>query len=773
MIDDLREKCCADNIGRHVGVLCRSPSECIAVVLDAEELASRFGAAVFPLLHCSDDEESEIRLLNSSEITLAPFPGSTSAQDLSTQSLSELLEFSVRIAIERRRPSDPICVVWSSDGVTALLGAVHAIAARKLIVIADGLGNGLRVECTAPPRSVTFVLSSERLAALGWDYLGAQISSGKFGISPHRPWGVLTASTPDRLSNLLARIALRVPPSQPSAVSASTGPQRETPIAPDFRFLSLQRHPAELMNSLATLQPSFFHFVGHGRSYCAGSGNLCSLRSREEAGSTKCIGGYQCIFSQAPRTPASTIRTEFAMIESCCAASVQQIGPTQATGTNLATELLDGFAVAVLAPYRTNPSLPSMPLLALRLAQQGATVGEVLLVLNRHANRLLNNCTHFVLLGDPELHLFTRPFQSPAQATVVSEYQGLWKLRLPPQQRSIELFKCENSLLSDSARQGPIHCLDDTVSPLARYFEVVLPAGEEDRSLFLLVTDCTANGEHETFVELTSHSPFPKALLQVASHILEASRMDGSSPHSGRTAPPRAAVSLADLLQRTEVAVTPILTTAITSAPQYHELYALEKQVRSLCEAACLQLADALLDLGWAEGLWLFRYYANTRGIAFLETTLIESRCPRCNGSVQSRRYRVGLWPHRLRQLIECERCMFLSDTEMEACPIELEAPPRVTRGLDFVVKLRGRNHFPFSSLITSGLVVERLGSARELFEVTPRACQHWVEASAEFELSFIVRVDTRVPLHLFHAQAFVLVNGLPCWSMAKIQLTD
>jgi len=135
-------------------------------------------------------------------------------------------------------------------------------------------------------------------------------------------------------------------------------------------------------------------------------GNLCSRRVRGDESDLDCIEGMVCYNAAWPRSPASSLLVDVALLDSCNTANFRH----RPRGTDsLAVRLLDGYASAVISPFWSNQPMVTTPFVAWEALANGAPLGDVCEKLN--ATNCWTNPVEapFVLFGDPEMVAFDCP----------------------------------------------------------------------------------------------------------------------------------------------------------------------------------------------------------------------------------------------------------------------------------------------------------------------------------------------------------------------------
>jgi hypothetical protein len=737
-------------------VACRSSLDYAASLLDAFARGGALAPAWVPLL-CAEPGDDLVRLALSDAVRAEPYEASSRSESAPSTSREQVAALA---ALAPRDARAPACVVLHDDPL-AVVGAAHAALAGKRLVLLSAL-RVLETEASLrEARSITLVASPLRIAAVGTD--GLRDAMARLGSVP---WGILTASSPSRLSNLVARLALRAPVAARTGRSYPLGHESDTPVIAGLARASLPPHPSAEIASLASPTSEgtpFAGFVGHGRSYCAMMGNLCSRTDAAAAGDSRCMKGYECPFTGFARTPARDVRADVVFCESCSTSSFNLLGPERDEGMNLSVHMTDGFASAVIAPARTTVPLPLATYLAWDLLASGASMGETCARLNAHAAGRVGAIEPYLLLGDPEMQLFDGERRDPALVTASGD--GVtWSVAVVPAPASAARYLCKDADVVDAARRGALHPVTDPeLAPHVRVEVLPLMPGADGVELLAVWSADAPTVDSE--IILTSRAPFREGTASLAARLVDNARFESRWLAS----PARA--ELEHHLAGIEGPVAASHGIPVVDAAQYAALYGAEEQTIELCDRVASEMFESLLAASSQRGIWAYDEYVGAFGVVDLEQRCLTEPCVYCGSRVEERVYRAGLWPSRRRRVLECAQCLMLWDVEDGAAPITIEGPTEATIGEPFELRVRTRNAFDGAAIIHSTLAFDRIGNAASSFAVEPRARGELLPPGGEHDSAFRVLLSDPITAHSFHVKGLALVNGSFAWAMRKIMI--
>jgi hypothetical protein len=736
--------------------------------VDRDEIAASLGTAVQPVLA----ESVRAPRTGDGVLDLAPaaisYDGSSSLARFSALTPAALLQHCTSLAASAAI-SAPLCIVQMSDPV-ALLGAAHAVAGNKRLAVVDERWHAPNLaESVSRARSIVFVVSASACARNGWDFFFELLRDAGLTDPALASWGILTAATPAGLAELVSRIALHVPSNDYRAQALST-----MPIFPGssstLRHVEVPSTPSAVVARVLTTELTpLSYFLGHGRPYCALGGNLCTLPSRAAAGDDRCIGDFDCVFASSERSPTNAIRSAVVVVESCCAASFLKTGSAAATVENIGLGLLDGYAVAVISPYRTQVQLPVTPSLAWRLARAGCTAGDICAALNAAVSTRSGETGRFVVLGDPDATVYAAPHLPPREARVRALGDGRWRIEAPASAETIELYRCDDARLAAHAAASSLHvCCDEREDEPAR-LEFLR---RNDGALGILAVWRTPPSGAQCWI-VTDRPPLRRPAVAAAAQVLDSVRAETRHADAAWNDFDRRPVDELDALLRL---LESTFYANLGSDTPSHGLYAALASMQDRIGGCGLRIARGMADVferrAWADGFWAFRHYATTSGVRFHTSEPLPEPCFRCGAGVIALAYDAGVGPVRTRRLLECERCMFLSDVPCEAAPLFITGPATATQGEPFVLALEGKNDTSEPVLAVSRLAFDCLDH-RDRFDVRAAGADRWIEPFQRFSFPFSVTVSNGAPAHLYNAQGFVLLNGILLWSLGKVTVVD
>lgn len=662
-------------------------------------------------------------------------------------------------------PEDGAACIIKQGDEAALLGAAHAVLSRKrLFVLNTQWVCSDFIEVARRASSITFVLSGRLCAQEGWNRLIDILRAHGISEPLLAAWGVLTASTPCLLSEIISRLTFHYPVShedrrlfEASVAGPNVGRTAEVQLDP---------HPdQDKTPGLAGARVPLGHYVGHGRSYCALGGKLCGLPSPVEAGSPKCIGPLECIFREGARTPANELRCDVAVVESCNVASFRHLGPTDDQLVNLAVRMLEGHSVAVISPYCTQVLWPPTPNLVATLGREGLSVGRICAILNASIVSRANAVGTFVLIGDPEAIVYAPPYRATRHAVARRTAPDSWEVSLRTSEDTVELYSLQapNPLLSASSTA--LHVCSDLGSGPAPCVEFLRTA--ENRMLLLVTWEESPGSRDHRFV-VTTEPPIKESLVVGVATTLHNVQTELTALH-GR-ALGEVAGNLA-FFAELERSLTWTLYSDTGSSAAYRGLHALGTKIERDAFNAQETLIGKLLDLTWQSGFWAFRHYSRARGIRFISTHESPAKCPRCGSRILLRSYQVGISPKSTRVLMECERCMLCTDYPDGGASVFLHGPEDILPGQAFEMTMKVSVSSRNALMCVAGLAFDALDVSLKEFSISPSRQQRWCTPLDGTEFSFAVTFSPSVPRQIFNAQGILLVNGALSWCLARVRL--
>lgn len=736
---------------------CRLPGEYEAAALDLAELEEQAGAPVVPVL-CTG-EPWAVRSAAALRARLLPYRRSRSLEAPPRHSSRDRLEALRRASLARAPEGGSACCVIRAGDEAALMGAVHALVRRKRLLILepgaalDSVGGEL-----GSAGSVTFVLSPRECARVGGDTL-----FGFMGQWGGRPWGVLTASGPEELSALVARSALRVAPPAARAVLYRV----ESPGTLQLACLEerlLPTRPSEQVRELTRSAETLVIFHGHGRSYCAMDGNLCSRSEPAEVGDPRCIHGLDCLYAQGPRVPARALRADIVLLNGCATAAFRSCGPDARDSRNLAVQLLDGFSSAVVSPYRNYLPSALSPYLAWHLASRGEPLGRLCQALNEHSRARSGTVETYLLLGDPDSTVFTperATLREPRELPVRG--QGPWEVELPMEPGRTRTFRLEGL---EPPPSGRLHLLLPGALAARALVEVSAPQPSTGAREVLIAWDERVPAG-STSATLTALRPLEEETLSMVGAFLEALR---SERHWFEPCA-QAAAALEERVRSLEPVLTAAQEAPLTSAELFLSLVQAEEELVAACEQLSGELVAELARRAQGHVLWLSQELMKARGLRCTGSERVAETCPRCGSGLVRWSFQAGLWPAQTRQAWECERCLIVADAAQGLPRVDLEAPEEVYPGRPFEIRLRARNAGRSRALVAAAVVFDgRLGEP-EGYRVAPSQRRTLLEPGGELELRFEAHLGEQLRSHSVYLHGLMLFNGRLSCALKRLNL--
>lgn len=740
-------------------LVCRTVPEYAASLLDRRVLERELGASTVPLFS-EGPADDQVRQALGNAIAGVPYSASPSLGSVRKAAPRALLARLVTFANDNAPKRAHVCAVVEGDAF-AVFGAAHAILARKRLVVLRNLQGMASGKALADVASLTLVVSTLRLGAIGIDPLRDRIM--QLGI---RRFGVLTASNTTRLSNLIARTAMHEPFKQPTGAIYQVGPSG-APTLDRLVEVALPNRPSEEVRTLANTGTPFAVFIGHGRSYCSLSGNLCSRTEPADATDTRCIRDYTCVFPGAARTPARDLRAAFALTDSCSTLSFSLIGPELDVGMNLGVHLTDGYAVGVVGPNNTNVVSHMSPYYLWNLLERGFSFGEACARLSDVTGKHLGTRPPYLLLGDPEIQPFVQRREAmPKALKLLSTDDDEAAFQISTAKGRVAAYTCDAAAVRKLADQGLLNGILEK-SLYDHALIEVLPPKPKTRHVEVIVAWSARVKQARSELLLTTRPPFRADLIEMAGQISENARFEKRWLES-----PTAA-NLDALLLDVENPVANGRNLPVVEPQHYANLRGVENATVALGHQVGKELLSSALTMSWSRNVWPRNHYAGVHGARddAERRNPLSTTCPRCRALAREFPYQVGLWPARRRVLLECETCMFLYDVEQGSAPLLLDSPEDVESGKTFQVRFVVKNALPRIASVHAAIAFDRISNPREVFGIKPLMRDGFLEAGEERLLEFDVRLRTSITPHMFHAKALVFINGSLSWTMRKMRV--
>lgn len=597
-----------------------------------------------------------------------------------------------------------ICVVFEGDQASSA-GRRYAALQNKHLLVVSKSGKYIGPPISGAPKSILMIASRALSCRKGWGFfrrIAVVLSSGSSDV----PWGLITCQEQSELEGYLERL------SDCGAYGSDDTSRRESI---DFA-------------------------KGHGRSYCADSGRLCT--SMASSYSLECSNIFTCVFP-ARKVPERRSSALIVVIDSCCAASLLQAGPESSGLRNIALEQIRRGALAVIAPHATQIEDEGVELVARTLASLGYAAGAIASTLNDFIRRRHGESGDFVVLGDPDFLPAASKKAVEVAPWTVSAFE--WQFELPYQGDEVGVFYCASpDLLAVAAL--PLHVIS---SPLG-----IVLLRERDRILLLV----RGMRRDRISVRLTSVPPLSEEDLRSVSSLA------GLFPVRARDE------TLESMLGEAEVGFGGMIGGDTSSEAVYRYLSGFRTELFSAAKAASRRLADTLAVLP-TEGFWLFRHLSNTRGVRFEGFLDAErKKCPHCDLALRSRPYRTGHHPADNRILLECERCMLVADHPRSCPPFYVFAPAEVGTDQKFTVLIRGGAWEEFRHG-AARVCIDLLDQGRASIQIQEILESPSLDADGFWEFQFDIKFSEGTIYHLYNIHAIVIVNGKIFWGQARVSV--
>lgn len=744
---------------------CRSSNEYLAAFADIAEIERELGAAVVPSFPPTESTPS------------CEYQPSSTFADISRFTEIELLEW-----CEAKTQDDddgkPSCIIGTDDAF-ALYGAAYSIAVGKRVLLWRASQSLRQVTSRiGNSRSVTFILSPRKLAASSIDQLRDLVNapvnvSGSSQSASDRSWGIITASSIASISRLVGRLIVRAPASN-RRLQIVTRLSIDAPDSRDVDVICLPNHPdARRLADCAS--SSFVTFSGHGRSYCGLDGNLCSIDKFRPADDRRCVGGYECAFPGFDRVPVSDLPLDVVLIDSCSTANFQTLGPGQPVGTNLAIRMLDGQATCVLSPWRSSRSVAFAPYFAWRLAASGMPIGQVCLRLNRAISSSLLVPEPFLLLGDPEMQVYSPPYKQLGRVDATRLCENRWELSMSGPFDGVEVGECFDEELAAASTLAPMNCIG-IIPGFAQPQIQCLPSASGKSPMYTIIIWTKCPESLTARLEVTNEPLFDDDTAEIARQLQAALPLSGPWTQLYSSNSTESAELDVAHLDQTLRAVDRLVATAGQCSPNSADyssvLRAANSRVLLVCRHLNNNLIRRLINYARRDGPFMpLHEFREAMGVKYIRTEKIVTPCYRCGASVEKYSYRAGTWPGRLRYLLECERCLFFSDTETDGCPLYLEAPPTVALGSAVAARVSGQNHCTSPAVVDVAVVAGYGGVPASYFGVMPEIQSGIIAPNSTFCFNFDVSFSADLPAHLVYIHGLVVMNGRLSWAATQIEM--
>jgi hypothetical protein len=748
---------------------CEALPEYLACVLDLDELTRLQGRIAFPVL--SGLPSSVPDTAEPPEFEGSPYRGSPSFGALAGLPLEALLGHCLEVpAIRSRATRTRSCCLLAGRDEYALLGAAYGIATARALVHVPRLVGALDL----PPALEDF---DEVLVFLAPGTLARPEIGGVWerlqGTARGRPrrFGILTASDARGLSRLLARIRLARPVEPCGRIydfhRFKTGVATQDPELQEIQDPS---QSCGLREETTTNAAPLVILRGHGNQFCFSSGALCSGRRAWDSEDRTCVHGMECkLHDDLPSwqlTPVERMRSRVIVLDSCYSASfTTQLEP----GRNLALRLLDGRAMAVVAPSRINEFYALTPYVLWAHLRLGETVGEAVRALSDVLVAKRNAYEPFLLFGDPDMTPFACERRAPPVLEWIEREHG-WQAELPCTGSSVSLYRCDDEGFLACAREVLPCFLPEQATGGRPIFELLSADLHGHRDL--LVVWRGAPPDSPLRVNLVTEPPLQRTTFLAAKELLweslqslvqlslNPSLSPGTTPGYAETlsATP-AAQELESLLHSSEPSVVHGLTQAIHTIEDYQRLAEIEAQILQRGMEASEELLESFSQAcGYSSTI--LGVFDLARGVQMEGTGPSSSACPECSLPLVVTTYTVGVSPCQRRRQWECDRCHLICDFDSPEPLARLSGPSSLVRDSSHEYVLSGVNDATLPAFVRCKLAVKKRATDAHGFEVGEVEGPSWIGPGAEFAFRCTLGPDKELPAHGYRLQAFLALNG-------------
>jgi hypothetical protein len=582
----------------------------------------------------------------------------------------------------------------------------------------------------------------------------------------------LTASNVEAYARLIERI-IDYRPNRPIGRAYST--VDFTPICESdvFSSYSLALHPDRQIKELTEMPVTFLAFIGHGRSYCALAGNLCSRNEAAEKFDRRCVGDYECVFAEHARIPASDLLASIVFVDSCSTSSFRNPGPEVEERLNLSIHLISGNAVAVIASWRTNTIRPLAPFLLWTLAEEELTLGQIVSRMNQYSTQRASSAGPYILLGDPDMRVFRSETKKATGLLKVlrTSYENTWAAQVSTDV-PISRWIIDDRELCAAAKEAPVYCFADNGPSGAELSTELLNQSSCQGSLeVLLVPSRRVKSDQSVTLFLTTRAPFQKNLLDHAELVCR--NVDFELTSLSENIAREAATALKNMLDEVYVFLSDCSRNFISSAVppltlrEYATLRHLESKVIERCAELQISIYNAVVSRARSDELWMYSAYGCVKGVRVLDDRIASDLfCPHCGGTLSWRRYQVGMTNARTRRLYECEACMYVCDVPDGVGFMYISTNDATLLGHDvgFTVRCLGTQ----ARVCYVGVVIDRMGGDQKAISILPTMVKLESDANGDCSADFTLNASTELCPHLYHVKAIACVNGSIWWAIIK-----
>ena len=565
---------------------------------------------------------------------------------------------------------DPLSdrVVLATFDAFSTIALAYALLTRSSLVIHTDYHSLIQLWLDHPPFSSRTVIHLAEPRSLSQVPMGRRPRTPGVTHADIQRVGYITSSCVSSLTRTVFRLLTHAPTSN---ASAHLFVQRDIPrlsvYPPGMAVTTLPQHPTPHLERLRA-SSDYTHYVGHGRHYCALSGNLCTSRAKRKSHAVQCIGPRDCVFAAWPRRPARHLRARTVVLESCSTGSLTSVPLVPGDYSNIAIALMDGGATMVVAPLTSNDVMPLSSSVMWLLASAGNTAGDLCHLMNaltRPSDRgHVSDALPFILYGDPDLQPFA------ARYTVITttfrrmaDERGICNVHLSGERQPLVIIDRTVFAGADYA-VGELRCESRdgagrvavrywVASPMRLY--VVLRATSTIRDVLIR---CTFHVIRSTLAvtqlrELTHNF---RVYRRYAEHMVNSAQSYHAAFHRYKTM----LESARDIVEDACLARPPQCV-GQSAAEVWHTW--LSSYVAELCRDADVLLADIVMArAGRIGSLWPLVDMMRVLPACTRPAVHLTELCSRCGSRMSARQYTLGAIELDERVLTECERCLFVLD---------------------------------------------------------------------------------------------------------------
>ncbi|MGO7988136.1 hypothetical protein [Rhizobium leguminosarum] len=457
------------------------------------------------------------------------------------------------------------------------------------------------------------------------------------------------------------------------------------------------------------------------------------------------------------------MKVDVAIIESCSTASFRVLGPLREAAINLSVRLLDGHSSAVISPYRSSSPIHLLWAHLWSMCQEGSTVAEIssaanLLAVDRCKSMALNG-SPYVLFGDPRMVAFPSQHIQPRSISISNVARKRFVATLPPDASAISSYTVDIP-----PHNGPESAYGNSSQETFDFF----PGNHRPRRLIAIRT--SPQTERQLTIDLTA--PFDSGLTRCIADFKNNCRTSRFHALSTEWDDTDIQLVVDRTLAKAERIVVGSAQPPVLFNQNRTDRVRFETSIDSILSTVNENFIMSAREYSLGtDGLWIRNFYNENGGITAIGEYKAKNNCTHCSGEVRSRRYKVGLWPPMIRELHECETCMFLYDGPVNCSPIIFDGPEFVSRGKPVFFSIRTVNRKAFPVFIAATLAVDRLRYSRDLFRSKQSVQSVRIDARQTFIFECDLTFSPDLPRHQFNIKALLSINGAFAWALKKVQI--